>query len=275
MDSKTLETFITLAKTRNFTQTADALFLAQSTVTKRIAELERELEHTLFVRTNKTVELTDQGEIFLSYAKRILELEKSSIQKLNTHQCYEKHLKIGTTNALYEAYLVDLISAYTKKEGHAVTVKVGHSNELLLQLQDGLLDVVYSFLPFKKKGYICKPFHSDSMVLVTNYDDLTFAKGITKQDLLNINYLMCNFTIQQVGSYIRELFPVYQQFKFEIDNSTKLLQYLLASNGYSFFPEKMVLPYIKDQKLRKIPLLDFDAPTVTSYVIAKEDVTTL
>ena len=42
MDTQTLRTFLTLANVKNFTQTAALLYIAQSTVTNRIAELEKE-----------------------------------------------------------------------------------------------------------------------------------------------------------------------------------------------------------------------------------------
>lgn len=43
MDTNTLRTFIALAQIKNFTKTAQQLFVAQSTVTNRIHDLETEL----------------------------------------------------------------------------------------------------------------------------------------------------------------------------------------------------------------------------------------
>ena len=56
MDTQQLQTFVTLAEYRNFTKTADALFVAQSTVTNRIAELEREVGKQLFDRNKGDAE---------------------------------------------------------------------------------------------------------------------------------------------------------------------------------------------------------------------------
>ena len=54
MDIQSLKTFITLAETKSYTKTANQLFVAQSTVTNRINELERELKLSLFSRTNRS-----------------------------------------------------------------------------------------------------------------------------------------------------------------------------------------------------------------------------
>ena len=61
MDIESLNTFLTLAETKSFTKTANQLFVAQSTVTNRINELEKELKLSLFSRTNRSVKLTLEG----------------------------------------------------------------------------------------------------------------------------------------------------------------------------------------------------------------------
>ena len=72
MDIEALNTFLTLANTKNYTRTAAQLFVAQSTVTNRIHELEKELNIALFTRNNRSVELTVEGEQFKDYADQFL-----------------------------------------------------------------------------------------------------------------------------------------------------------------------------------------------------------
>ena len=74
MNSQSIKTFITLAKLNSFSQTATSLYISQSTVTKRICELEKEVGKPLFYRDKKHVSLTEDGRIFLKYATRIVEL---------------------------------------------------------------------------------------------------------------------------------------------------------------------------------------------------------
>ena len=45
MNSEELKTFVFLSKVKNFTLAAEQLYIAQSTVTNRISELEREIEN--------------------------------------------------------------------------------------------------------------------------------------------------------------------------------------------------------------------------------------
>lgn len=271
MDTQNLRTFLVLAEIKNFTQTADQLFVAQSTVTNRIAELERQLGKKLFYRDNKTVALTPEGSLFLTYAKRMIDLEETSIKEMNAIKQYEHSLRIGTTNTIYECHLVDTIKQLlTSRQDCALTVTVGHSISLLQMLQDGLLDVVYSYLPLVKNGYKSDVFATDSLVLVTSPRNNRYHNGIQKDELTKIQYLFCNFALQEVGLFIRELFPTYYQFHFEIDNSTKLLQFLIDGVGYSFLPESLVKPYILTRELETVPLLDFKTPKINSYRIYNE-----
>jgi len=99
MNTEELKTFIFLSKVKNFTLAAEQLFIAQSTVTNRISELEKEVGKRLFTRGSKTVKLTEAGEIFLRYAERILELQNTSIEEMNALSSHSRKFSIGAINA--------------------------------------------------------------------------------------------------------------------------------------------------------------------------------
>lgn len=269
MNSETLRTFISLAQTLNFSRTADALFVAQSTVTKRVAELENEIGKKLFHRSKRQVSLTYEGTAFLPYASRILALESASINEVNSILRYERSLRIGSTNSIYECYLFSLISKFCESPLNAIQVKIGHSFELLQQMQDDILDVVFSSLPFSKRGYHCSHFESEPLVLVTGPQNTEHRAGIRRERLTDIDYLMCDFALSEVGLYIRQLFPKHYQFRLDIDNSTKLIPYLLSGQGYSFLPKSMIEEHLRADDLRIVPLLDFDSPIINTYCVGK------
>lgn len=269
MDTQSLATFLALCQHKSFSRAANSLFITQSTVTKRIAELEREVGKALFRRDNKHVTLTEEGSIFANYAKRIVELEEAAVKDMNANVAYQNYLRLGVTNSIYECHLIELISAYLREETNAVKITIDHSSELLMMLQDGTLDVAFVFYPLHKPGFECLPFQRDELVLVTGFENRQYETGIFKSSLKEINYLMCNFALKEVGTFIRELFPKHYPFSFEIDNSTKLIPYLVKGIGYSFLPLKMVEEHIAAGALRAIPLIDFQAPVIESYCVGK------
>lgn len=272
MDSETLQTFLKLSEVRNFTKTANEMFIAQSTVTNRIAELEKELNKKLFIREKNNITLTEEGTLFLSYAKRIISLENEVKFQINSKNFYHNTIKLGTTNTIYQCHLYNFIKNIIKKHTDTnIKVTINHSQSMLQMMQDGLLDVVFSYIPIKKSGYICNLFAIDELILVTGSKNTEYKNGIKKSDLVNINYLFCNFALQDVGIFIRELFPEFYQFSFEIDNSIKLIKYLTDNIGYSFLPKSLVIPYIAKKDLISIPLIDFETPKINNYICCKKD----
>lgn len=266
VNTESIKTFILLSKLKNFTRTAERMYVAQSTVTNRIAELESETGQKLFVRRQGGVELTDEGQLFLSYALRINDLEESFIQEVNSAARYEKQLRVGAINAVYESSLYPLLGNFFR-ENRDVSLKIvlGHSVDLLQMLQDSLIDVAFSYLPLKKTGFVSKRFSSDKLVLLASPSFNAFKKGIRKSELVACEYLMCNFAFGEAGEFVRSLFPPRHAFRFEIDNSGKVAQYLLDGLGYSFLPYRMAERAIRAGELETIRPLDFTVPEIVSY----------
>ena len=266
MNSDGIKTFIMLSKLKNFTRTAERMYVAQSTVTNRIAELENETGQKLFVRRQGGVELTEEGQLFLSYALRINDLEESFIQEVNSAARYEKQLRVGCINAVYESSLFPLLSRFfSDNQDVSLKVVLGHSADLLQMLQDSIIDVAFSYLPFKKAGFTSRRFSQDRLLLLASPAANAFRGGIRKQELASCEYLMCNFAFGDAGEFVRSLFPPRHAFRFEVDNSGKVIEYLLAGLGYSFLPAKMAERELKEGKLEVIRPLDFAVPELVSY----------
>ena len=73
MTYKQLQYVITVAEEGNITNAARKLFIAQPSLTSAIRELENEYGITIFIRSNKGIKLTSEGEEFLGYARQILD----------------------------------------------------------------------------------------------------------------------------------------------------------------------------------------------------------
>lgn len=271
MNTESIKTFIMLSKLKNFTRTAERMYVAQSTVTNRIGELENETGKKLFVRRQGGVELTEEGELFLGYAERIAALEDSFIQQVNAAARYAKKLRIGTINAVYESELYPLISGFYKSAPEiALKVVLGHSADLLRMLQDDVVDIAFSYIPLKKSGFICRRFSSDELVLLVSPAANEYKGGITKEQLIASRYLMCNFAFGDAGEFVRSLFPPRHAFGFEIDNSSKVIDYLKDGLGCSFLPRKMAEKELAAGELEEVRLVGFSAPEIVSYCSYKK-----
>ena len=73
MTLQQLKYVVTVAECGNITEAAKQLFVSQPTVTSAIHDLEKEMQIVIFIRTNKGVILSEDGERFLGHARQVLE----------------------------------------------------------------------------------------------------------------------------------------------------------------------------------------------------------
>lgn len=73
MTLQQLKYVVAVAETGNITEAAKNLFISQPSLTNAIRELEKEMQVTIFNRTNKGVVISNEGDVFLSYARQVLE----------------------------------------------------------------------------------------------------------------------------------------------------------------------------------------------------------
>ena len=74
METGYIREFVMLADCLNFSEAAERLFISQSSLSKHIRALERELGGELFVRTTRTIRLSEMGTVYLPYARKIADL---------------------------------------------------------------------------------------------------------------------------------------------------------------------------------------------------------
>ena len=85
MTLQQLRYIVTVAETGNITEAARQLFVSQPSLTNAIRELEKEMQITIFHRTNKGVTISNEGDEFLAYARQpsgraLFEQERTAFQ---------------------------------------------------------------------------------------------------------------------------------------------------------------------------------------------------
>ena len=81
MELYQLNSFVTIANTRNLTRASRQINISQSALSNQIKLLEEELATSLFHRSTKGMELTDSGRILLSHAQEVLKSADNMKQK--------------------------------------------------------------------------------------------------------------------------------------------------------------------------------------------------
>lgn len=107
MEISRLKTFINLAQTLSFSETAANLYITQSSVSKHIKSLEKEIGQPIFIRNNKHVVLSSYGKTMLPYVKQILvNYDEMNTALSNLEAQRRKRITLGTipTFSNYEAF---------------------------------------------------------------------------------------------------------------------------------------------------------------------------
>ena len=85
MDIRELRLFLHLAESCHFGKTAAAMYISPSTLSRQIQRLEESLGHPLFLRDNRTVQLTAAGEQLKKFAQETV-LQYQQLQHALNHQ---------------------------------------------------------------------------------------------------------------------------------------------------------------------------------------------
>ena len=89
MTLQQLKYVVATAEKGTVSEAAQSLFISQPSLTNAIRELEKEMNITIFIRTNKGITVSKEGEVFLGYARQVL--EQASL--LEEKYCGKQHGK--------------------------------------------------------------------------------------------------------------------------------------------------------------------------------------
>jgi DNA-binding transcriptional LysR family regulator len=141
-DPSQLRTFLAVAQTLSFTQAARRLGLRQSTVSQHVRRLEDATGRTLFSRDTHSVELTEDGEAMLGFARRILQVHEQATAFF-TGTRLRGRLRFGASEDFVLTRLPEILERFRHDHPEVdLELTVELSGTLHEQLEAGKLDLV-------------------------------------------------------------------------------------------------------------------------------------
>ena len=111
MEIQQLYYYMELCKQKNFTEAGYACNMTQGALSKQIRKLENELGITLIRRNTRKFELSKEGEIFLSYAKKMTGTYEEMLKNVQKNQ----EIKIGCMPVLAPYHFAKLVADFRKE----------------------------------------------------------------------------------------------------------------------------------------------------------------
>lgn len=141
--------FYYTAKTRSFTQAANALGNSQPNITRIIKNLERELGCTLFLRNNRHVELTAEGETLYRHVSAAFEqLQAGEEALLRGGGLDGGILRIAATEIALHVFLLPVLSQFRGRyPGVHIRLFNGSTPAAIDELKNGLADLAFVTSP--------------------------------------------------------------------------------------------------------------------------------
>jgi DNA-binding transcriptional LysR family regulator len=145
MDLRQLEYVAAIADTGSFTRGAERCGVAQSALSRQLAQLESELGARLFHRNNREVRLTTVGHVFVPAARRVLaEAGRARAEVDDLLGVRRGHIRIGTTQTASRCLGLAALLGSFRSQFPEVTIAIstGPRQELLDALASAELDLV-------------------------------------------------------------------------------------------------------------------------------------
>lgn len=259
VDLELYRIFYVVAKSKNMTRASEELFISQPAISQSIKKLESELGGTLFLRSNKGMELTEEGKMFYSYIKDALELINNAEAEFTSFKDLDKgEIKIGISTTLTKLVLMDKIQEFHKNYPN-IDIKITNelTSNLIEDLKRGKLDfVIYNESDIKesgieskvikklKEGFIYNPEHYkddiNSINNIKNYPLILQKKESNSRKRLD-NYCLSNGIILKPKMEV-----VSQELVLEFTNAGLGIGYTLIDLAQRNYPNLKELNINKD-----------------------------
>ncbi|MET8952820.1 LysR family transcriptional regulator [Streptomyces sp. NPDC004533] len=146
MELRHLQHFVAVAEDRHFTRAAERLMVSQSGLSASVRALERELQAPLFVRTTRTVALTEAGRALLVEAERILAQVRAAREAVAAVQgVLRGTLSLGTEQCIAGVDVARLLAAFRRRHPDVeIRLRQAGSGALAEEVAAGRLDLAFA-----------------------------------------------------------------------------------------------------------------------------------
>lgn len=142
VDIDVLKTFVAIAESGSFSKAAQKVFRTPSAVSMQIKKLEDVLGVSVFERDSRSVALTQDGELLLSYARRILALSNEMMARFIMPEIHGT-VCLGAPDDYGNRLLPEVLKRFAETHPNvAVNVIMDGSENLKKRFENGELDVM-------------------------------------------------------------------------------------------------------------------------------------
>lgn len=177
MEINKLKYFIQLAETCHFNRAAELCHLSAPTLSRNIQQLEEKLNVRLFERNNRSVELTQQGLLFLPQARSLLQQWETTRESLiSSNKELSGSLSLYCSVTASYSFLYEILAEF-RQQHPGIEIKL-HTGDPALAIQrvlSGEEDIAIAAKPDRLPGgLVFKGFSSSPLIFICGVGDKKF-----------------------------------------------------------------------------------------------------
>lgn len=276
IDTK-LTTVLSVAETLNITKSAKELSLTQPAVSQHIKSVEQTLGVKLFIRTNKGLKITPQGEIVINYAKKMKGLYGVLLQELKDEQRSVRHLTVGVTPTAESNIISQVLALYsTQNPSIRITIISDTINNLYAKLKEYEIDFAIIEGAISDPSYASILLDTDYLVMAASNDN-----PISRYPLVSLDRLKKERLILRLpNSGTRTLFETALLSKgetidafniiLELDNLSTIKDLVQDGFGVTIISKSACIEDVRKNRFRTVPIENLSMVREINIIYSKD-----
>ncbi len=245
MTLQQLKYVITIAEAGTISEAAKELFVSQPSLTKTVKELEKEMGITIFDRTNKGILVSKEGEIFLGYARQVLEQANLLEERYKTKAGGKQEFCVSTQHYSFAVNaFVNLIKKYGN-ENYDFSLRETQTYEIIEDVAHMKSEIGILYLNDFNKTVLTKIMKANDLVFtelfvakphvfISTKHPLVKKKTIQMTELEPYPYLSFEQGEHNSFYFSEEIFStVIRSKNIRVRDRATLFNLLIGLNGYT------------------------------------------
>ncbi|WP_294800784.1 LysR family transcriptional regulator [uncultured Eubacterium sp.] len=245
MTLQQLKYLVTVAECKNITAAAEKLYISQPSLSAAIHSLEKEMNVTAFVRSNKGMTVTKEGEELLSFARNLLEQADIMKERFCTDSNRKPKFCVSCQHYSFAVNaFVDVVNEYDAAE-YNFTLRETQTGEIIDDVANGNSELGILYLSESNEDVLCKLFKKNDLVFeeifeasphifISKNHPLADKDCISLEDLRPYPYLVYEQGERNSFYFSEEFLSVLDMPKsIEVRDRATLFNLAIGLNGFT------------------------------------------
>ena len=272
-----IETLLAVNEFKSYTTAAKFLNLTQPAVSQHIQALENEYEIKIFNKTGNGLILTNEGEILVKYARRMLSISNELTNKLAEEKNGPRLIRVGITHSL-EGNIIPEVFANIASQNSRTTIKI-YSDDIK-NLYDKLssyeidLAIIEGKISASKFSKVLLDTDHVMLIMANNHP-LANKAIVTIDDIKKENLIFRHSKSATRSLFLENLnrnnISIDElKILLEIDNTATIKDLIRKGKGVAVLPKSICESEIKNKTLVAKPIKDMDLTTEINLIYNKK-----